>query len=410
MGALAFEDALRQFDLAVGVLGDGDAATRARLQGLRSEALRGSERIPESLQALTLAVALATTQEAKDSFILQRCRMLLDLWRGPEALDDMEKLATRVREAGDPARELEVQRVVARLYYVMSLDHSGYAEKARDAYERTIELARAQGAKTILGAALDRHRVARRLLARVPRHRDGACEGSRCARRGDRRRGTPARRRERKVNVYGQTLEGSEALLARLVARRDPIRLNAHYFRMMWFTLGSGKPERCIEICNAGIELAYRIGDAAGAVPDHQGDGADGARPLRRRLGVAGRGDLRRGAPLRRRAAGAGADAVRDARGRLQAALARAPHVIAESHAVVRAWMLLWAGSALAGIAPLCSRATPRRWSGSRRWSPTPAMPPTVTGQAALALAHGDLDAARETLARIRLAIAAHTR
>ncbi len=397
LGALAFEDALRQFDLAVAVLGDGDTATRAKLQGLRSEALRGSERIPDSLQALTLAVALATTQEAKDNFILQRCRMLLDLWRGPEALDDMEKLAARVREAGDPARELEVQRVVARLCYVMSLDHSGYAEKARDAYERTIELARAQGAKTILGAAL----IATPWLADYwPEYRATAMEHVKEASTLAEETGDEELQLDvesAKVNVYGQTLEGSEALLARLVARRDPIRLNAHYFRMMWFTLGSGKPERCVEICNAGIELAYRIGTLPVQYPTIK------AMALME-LGRFGEAWTSLDEEICDEAHRFGA--ALQALGRMQyeihvsdfeAALARAPLVIAESHAVVRAWMLLWAGSALAGIAPLFVGDAAALERIEALVADT-GYAPSVTGGAALALAHGDLDAARETL------------
>ena len=105
MDALAYEDALRQFDLALGVLVGVDPATAARLHGLRSEALRGAERIPDSLLALTQAVALAPAQETKDDFTLQRCRMLLDLWRGDEAVADLERLLARAHETGDTVRE-----------------------------------------------------------------------------------------------------------------------------------------------------------------------------------------------------------------------------------------------------------------------------------------------------------------
>eukprot|EP01035_Chromulina_nebulosa_P010020 gene10020-13503_t len=62
------------------------------------------------------------------------------------------------------------------------------------------------------------------------------------------------------LGTRGGALEDAEALLRRLLARRDPIRLNALYFGMMWTTLRVGKLERCVEICDAGVELAYRIG------------------------------------------------------------------------------------------------------------------------------------------------------
>ena len=47
-----------------------------------------------------------------------------------------------------------------------------------------------------------------------------------------------------------------EVVLEKLLARRDPIRLNAHYFRMMWSALAAARLERCVEICDAGTELA----------------------------------------------------------------------------------------------------------------------------------------------------------
>ena len=159
------------------------------------------------------------------------------------------------------------------------------------------------------------------------------------------------------LGIFGGTLEDSEQLLERLVARRDPIRLNAHYFRMMWFALGQGKPERCVEICDAGIVLAYRIGalpvqyptikalalielgrfgEAWSALDQEIADDAH-------RFGVALQ-DL-------------GRLQYEVSVGAFEAALARAPRVIAESHVLVRAWML-YAGSA----APW--RGPPSIWPG----------------------------------------------
>ncbi len=398
MAALAFEDALRLFDLAVGVIADKDAAALARVQGLRSDALRGAERIPESLQALTLAVAIAQTQEVKDDLTLQRCRMLLDIWRGDEAVADLEQLLRRAHDNGDASREFEVQRVIARAFYVMSLDHTGYAEKCRQAYERTIDLARAQGAKKALGLALI---ATAQLVDYWPDYRTQAIahveEADALARQlGDEELEIDVA--TMRTSIFGGTLDEAERLLDRLVARRDPIRLNAHYFRMMWFTLGAGKPERCVEICDAGIELAYRIGTLPVQYPTIK------ALALME-LGRFGDAWAALDAEISDDAHRFGA-ALADL-GRLQyeihvgdheAALARAPHVIAESHVLVRAWMLRWIAGALASFAPLYA-GDAKTLEQIETLIEATASALSPTDQASLALGRGDVAGARETLA-----------
>ncbi len=398
MAALAFEDALRLFDLAVTVIADGDAETLAKLQGLRSDALRGAERIPESLQALTLAVAVAQSQEIKDDLTLQRCRMLLDIWRGDEAVADLEQLLKRAHDGGDAVREFEVQRVISRAYYVMSLDHQGYADKCKEAYERTIELARAQGARKALGTAL---LATAQLVDYWPGYRPQAVANIEEARVIAEETGDEELQLDvesGRTSVFGQTLDDAEAHLQRLVARRDPIRLNAHYFRMMWFTLGSGKPERCVEIADAGIELAYRIGTLPVQYPTIK------ALALMElgRFGDAWAALDAEIADVAHRFGAALADL-----GRLQyeihvgdheAALARAPTVISESHALVRAWMLRWITSALASFAPLFVGESAVLDQIDALVADT-GSPSIAIDRAALALGRGDAAAARVALA-----------
>ena len=398
LAALAFEDALRLFDLAVSVVADGDAATLARLQGLRSDALRGAERFPESLQALTLAVAVAQSQETKDDLTLQRCRMLLDIWRGDEAVGDLERLLQRAQAAGDTPREFETQRVLARAYYVMSLDHQGYADKCKAAYERTIELARALGARKALGAALF---ATGQLVDYWSDYRPQALAhleeaGAIAEETGDEELQidvTSAR-----IGLFGRPFEEAEALIARLEARRDPIRLNMQYFRMMWLTLGVGKPERCVEICDAGIELAYRIGTLPVQYPTIKSLAL-------MELGRFGDAWAALDAEIADEAHRFGA-ALADL-GRLQyeihvgdhaAALARAPHVISESHALVRAWMLRWITTALASFAPLFvgDGATLDRLDALIAQTKTPTI---AIDRAALALGRGDPAGAHVALA-----------
>ena len=383
--------------LQVSVIADGDATLLAGLQGLRSDRAGAAERISESLQALTLAVAVAQSQEIKDDLTLQRCRMLLDIWRGDEAVDDLERLLQRAHDGGDAAREFETQVVISRAYYVMSLDHQGYADKCRAAYERTIELARAQGAKKALGAALF---ATAQLVDYWPDYRTQALAHLEEARViadeiGDEELQVDVA--SARTAISGQTLEDAEGLLTRLVARRDPIRLNAHYFRMMWFTLGAGKPERCIEICDAGIELAYRIGSLPVQYPTIK------ALALME-LGRFGDAWAALDAEIADEAHRFGAALAELGRmqyeifvGDHEAAFERAPQVISESHALVRAWMLRWTAGALAAVAPLFRGESAVLDRIDALIADTQAALVPID-QVALALGRGDATAARAAL------------
>jgi hypothetical protein len=59
-----------------------------------------------------------------------------------------------------------------------------------------------------------------------------------------------------------RNLADSEALLARLEERRDPVKLNAHCFWMMWQYSAMGRFADAVAMCDRGIELADLIGSA----------------------------------------------------------------------------------------------------------------------------------------------------
>jgi tetratricopeptide (TPR) repeat protein len=352
--ALAFEDALRQFDLALKVLEDGgDGAGRAKLHSQRAVALRGAERFAEALDALSQAVAAAPTQEAKDAYALERCQLLLGIWRGAEAIGDLEALLARAKASGDPARALSVQRVVARAYYVMSLDHKPYTDKCRDAYEQAISLARAQNDKAALGASLV---ATAQFTDYWPEFRSQAeqnlAEAATIAREtADEDLDLDVATALLSISWSGRDIDDEERILARLLTRRDPIRLNAFYFRMMWSTYGNGRLTRCTEICDAGIELAYRIGTLPVQYPTIKGFALI-------ELGRFGDAWASFDKEIADSAHRFGA-AIRDL-GRMhyalqvgahEEAIARAKHVTVESHALSRAWMLKWIAQDLADLA-----------------------------------------------------------
>ena len=398
--ALAFEDALRLFDNALGVLEEGgDEAERARIHNLRAVALRGAERFPDALDALGNAAAMAPSQEAKDGFTLERCRLLLDIWRGAEAIGDLEALLVRAKASGDAVRELNVQRVVARAYYVMSLDQKAYVDKCRQAYEEAIALARAQDNKAELGAGLV---ATAQFTDYWPEFRDQAkrnlAEAGAIAREtADEDLAIDVATAALNFVMEGSSIEEEERVLDRLLARRDPIRLNAFYFRMMWSTYGKQRFERSTQVCDAGIELAYRIGTLPVQYPTIKGlalielgrfdqawasfdqEIADSAH----RFGAAIR-DLGRMTYVLRT-------------GAHDEALDRAVHVTAESHALSRAWMLKWVAQDLAELAADYAGDAPMIERIETLVAATEA-PPGVLGEAALCIAKGEHSAAMALL------------
>ena len=398
--ALAFEDGLKQFDRALAVLvNSGNTSTCARLQRLRAEALRGAERISEALEALGRAEALAAATSERDEFTLSRCRLLIDVWRGAEAVADLEALLARASNSSDARSELNVQGVLARAYYVMSLDHKEYAQKYRDAYERTIELARLVDDKSALGAALIytanftdywpdyRSQVLINLteaeaIARAISDEDMALDA------GSARLG---------ILSDQQSAASEEQMLERLLARRDPIRLNSLYFRMMWSTLSFGRLDRCIEICDAGIELAYRIGTLPVQYPTIKafalldlGRFDDAWASLEQEVADK---EHRFGAALR----DMGKMFFQIRLGNHHAALDCAPHVISESRELVRSWMLRWIAQELAGLALVYvdDDATLARINDLVA---STGVSPGAVGKATLAWAAGDTGEARRLL------------
>ena len=154
LDALAFEDALRDLDCARTVLPDDDVEGAARVLRLRARALRGLARIDEALAAFAAAIAIAPAGAERDASLQARARLRLDLFRGREAIEDLDPLLARARAAGDRAREVELLLMRSRGLYILSLDEPGYAEKARKSYEQTYALAKEIGDKRAMCQAL----------------------------------------------------------------------------------------------------------------------------------------------------------------------------------------------------------------------------------------------------------------
>ena len=263
--ALAFEDALRLLVRAATHFEPVDIDGWARAVALQASVLRGSGRVDDALA--TLGTALSRGPQAgptRAAILLQRSQLLLDQFRAAETLDDLATVLAQHRDGGDRPAELAALLALARAHYIMSLDQQDFATIARDTYQAAYDLA----------AELDDSRsMARALIPTVwftdywldywPTARANAIHAVELARKvGD---------QDLLVDAEFAMLRGldvtegarlAEDLLARLDARRDPVRLKEHCFWMMWVYWANAQFERCIAVCDRGIDLAAQLGSA----------------------------------------------------------------------------------------------------------------------------------------------------
>jgi tetratricopeptide (TPR) repeat protein len=261
--AVAFEDAMKLLDMTAEVTPEDDRPDRARIQYLRGLALRGAVRIDEALAALAEGLALGDDVEGYVDLLHQRGALYVDLYRGAEALPDLETLLAIAQAEGDKALELTAQRLLADAHYKLSLDQPEHAQLTREATERTIELARAAGDRQALARALlltahfvdywtDYRPTALKNVEEANKIAEGLKDEDLlldC--------GSMALRVS--LLTTAQYTERAEEILQRLEVRRDPIRTKEHLFWMIIPLRNAGQLERSIEICDRAIELAARL-------------------------------------------------------------------------------------------------------------------------------------------------------
>jgi len=273
LDALAFEDALRDLDAARTVLPASDAVGVVRVQMLRARALRGLARIDEALAAFAEALAIAPAGAERDAVLQARARLLLDLFRGHEALADLEPLLASARAAGDRAHEVGLLLMRSRGYYILSLDESGYAEKTRASYEETYALAKEVGDKRAMCQALIRttwfidywHDYRERALANNREARALARE------LGDEDLEIEAASAGLRLIAPSETHDEALRLRARLEARRDPLRLKEHLFWLMWHYWLRGEFAQCVATCDDGMALSAQLGSPPVQYPSIKG-------------------------------------------------------------------------------------------------------------------------------------------
>lgn len=258
MDALAFGDALRHLDNAIALVNDDER--RFQLRRTEARALRGAGRVDDALAVLDDELGRSDAADRQFTLRLQRVQLLNDQYRAAEGLDDVERLVAALTD--DPDREIAVQLAKGRAYYIMSLDNPGTAEVSRDAYEAAYAAAKAHGDKASMALALlpttwftdywaDYRDTAKANVAEALELAEEL---------GDEDLILDAMSASMHRGGIEANVHGSEAILARLEERRDPVRLNAHCFWMMWQNLAWGRFDAAVAMCDRGIALADLIG------------------------------------------------------------------------------------------------------------------------------------------------------
>jgi tetratricopeptide (TPR) repeat protein len=264
LGSAAFEDAMRYLDMAEEAAAPSDKDNRGRILGVRAQALRGAARVDDALDTLGAALQLGEGTASYPDLLFQRGSLLVDLYRGGEALPDLEQVLLIAQNRNNPTLEIEAQRRLSDAHYRLSLDQPEHATLAIDACRRTIDLARKAGDQQTLARALIdsshfvdywpefRPEAARNLaeamdvaIALTDEDLELDC----------------ATMAVRAAIFYPVDIHvDAEDIAARLEARRDPIRLKEHYFWMIAPSRNEGRLERSVEVCERAIELADRLG------------------------------------------------------------------------------------------------------------------------------------------------------
>ena len=207
-------------------------------------------------------------------------------------------------EADDPELDIAVQLARGRAHYILSLDEPAHAHASRDAYEAAYVAAERQGDKTSMARALLPTTWFTDYWADYgPTASANSDEALRLAEEiGDEDLVLDAQAAAMHRGGVTFNAETSEELLARLEERRDPVKLNAHCFWMMWQYQALGRFADSVATCDRGIELSDLIGSSPvqGAGPSPRRDGPGPTRTRRARIG----GDHRRSGSDHRRVDG----------------------------------------------------------------------------------------------------------
>ncbi|MFV1858059.1 MAG: adenylate/guanylate cyclase domain-containing protein [Anaerolineales bacterium] len=243
----------------------GDSANAIKYLIRAGERARGLHAHQEALGYFDRAIELSV--EGDDThypILLMRAQVLLDLFRGKEAAEDLEKIIDHSMEVDDPKLELEARLGLGRAHYIIALDEpkSESQMKSREYYEAAYVLAK---------EIPDKSGMIKALVPTVwfqdfwPEYRDQAVANAREATELSLALGDEDLILDSRLAVFYASAPidresiGQE-LRQQLEARQDLTRLNYLLFGLMWSNLRYGNFERVVQCCDQGIEVASQMG------------------------------------------------------------------------------------------------------------------------------------------------------
>jgi tetratricopeptide (TPR) repeat protein len=229
--------------------------------GERANRLSANE---EAIRYYQQALELSKNEEVYHSILARRGKVLLELFRGKEAVDDYARLLARAQQVGNREQEVEFLLGLARAYYLVSFDDQemGAALKTRKLYDMAQTLSREIGDKRSIISSLLPPPLLRYYW---PDYAEQIAAQAHEALALSRELNDEELILESKLAILMSSsaqeiaeLEG--ALLEELQARRDLVRLNQLYVILMITHYSLGNFARGTLYCDAGIEIAAKIG------------------------------------------------------------------------------------------------------------------------------------------------------
>jgi len=218
----------------------------------------------EAMDYYQKALDLAEGSDAYDAILARRAKTLLDLFQGREAAEDYEELLDNARRSSDQVQQIEALLGLARACYLAALDTQAlnFASRSRELYEVAYILARDLGDRASMVRALT---PTQWFVDFWPGYGGQAAanveEALALSREiGDEELIIDSMMARMKFLGRAEAEEWGEGLVRQLESRRDLLRLKEVYFWLMWIHLERGNSQRCIECCNAGIQLAEEVG------------------------------------------------------------------------------------------------------------------------------------------------------
>jgi hypothetical protein len=220
----------------------------------------------EALDYYEQALWLSEGSDDHDTVLAHRAKLLLDCYQGKAAVTDYEQLLQRARLNQDRKRELESLLGLAAAHCVIAWDDASFAARSRKLYEDAYTLARELGDKSGMIRALIPTTTLQSFWS--GEIRDQAMADAKEAAALSREIGDEALTIDSKLAVLHHTRcthpreaeEQAEALLHRIKARHDLLKLKELYWHLISVHTDRANYARAVELCDSSIRLCEKLG------------------------------------------------------------------------------------------------------------------------------------------------------